>query len=197
MGTKRSRGLRSYRPVTFYFSNLPQYELGHYAQAFLEAARILMRSLRQRRGFSNVATAPVLFSYRHAIELFLKAIIVGAERPLSATADEDQQFFKKLGGHELSPLLPRVRSIFDAAGWEWWWPDNQYVERFDDVANLLKYIETVDPRSFSFRYPIDKRGRRSIATDIEIPFEVLVVALDALAEALHVSEFGLSAERSR
>lgn len=197
MGSKRSRGPRSYRPVWFYFSNFPQYELGYYGRAFLEAARTLMRSLRRKRGFSNVSAAPVLFTYRHAIELFMKAIIVGANRPLSATEDDDAQLFSELGGHELSRLLPIVRSTFDAAGWEWRWPNNPYVETFDDVAALLSYIETIDPRSFSFRYPIDKRGRRSIAKDVEVPFEVLVAALDALAEALHVAEFGLSAERSR
>jgi hypothetical protein len=197
MGGKRSRGPRSYRPVWFYFSNFPQYEFGHYGEAFLEAARTLMRSLRRKRGFSNVSVAPLLFTYRHAIELFMKAIIVGADRPLAATEDEDTQLFGELAGHELSRLLPRVRSTFDAAGWEWWWPKNQYVETFDDVAALLKYIETIDPRSFSFRYPIDKRRRRSIAKDVEIPFEVLVAAIDALAEALHVADFGLTAERSR
>lgn len=71
MAGKRSRGPRSYRPVWFYFSNFPQYELGYYGQAFLEAARTLMRSLRRRRGFSNVSAAPVLFTYRHAIELLM------------------------------------------------------------------------------------------------------------------------------
>ena len=197
MGGKRSRGPRTYRPVWFYFSNFPQYELGYYGQAFLEAARTLMRSLRRKRGFSNVSVAPVLFTYRHTIELFMKAIIVGAERPLSATEDEDVQLFAELGGHELSRLLPRVRSTFETAGWEWWWPKNQYVETLDDVAALLGYIEKIDPRSFSFRYPVDKRGRRSIAKGVEIPFEVLVAALDALADALHVAAFGLSAERSR
>jgi hypothetical protein len=36
------------RFVSFYFSNVPQQELGYYAQAYLEAARTLLRSLRRR-----------------------------------------------------------------------------------------------------------------------------------------------------
>ena len=191
---KVSAGPRSYRPISFYFSNFPQRELGYYAGGFLDAARTLMRSLRRRRGFSNVAVAPVLFMYRHSIELFLKAIIIRGNRSLAATAADDEKLFRQLREHKLLPLLSQVEELFARMAWEWYWP-NRFIETFADVRKLLGYLEGIDPDSYAFRYPVNTKGQRAIATNVEIPFEVVVAALDALAEALDTTDFALDAER--
>jgi hypothetical protein len=179
------------RFVSFYFSSLPQQELGFYAETYLEAARTLLRSLRRRGGFSEIAAAPVLFMYRHAIELYLKSIIVVGNR--SGPAD-DEKLFRSLKGHKLSPLLSRVEAVFSLVGWEWKWPLNPLVETKADVQRLLAYLEDIDPESFAFRYPVDKRGRRSIAADVRFNLESVVAALDVLATALDTADAGLKAE---
>jgi hypothetical protein len=104
------------RLVQFYFSSMPQLELGYYASAFLEAARTLIRSLRRRGGFSNVSAAPVLSLYRHAIELYLKEIIVVGSRSLAASPEFDAKLFKSLGNHKLLPLFSRVEDVFETVG---------------------------------------------------------------------------------
>lgn len=185
------------RLVHFYFSNQPQRELGYYAGAFLEAARTLVRSLRRRGGFSKVAAAPVLFMYRHSIELYLKAIIVAGDRSLAASPDDDEKLFKTLGSHQLLPLLSRVEDVFKLVGWEWHWPLNPLVETTEHARELLGKFDNLDPGSFAFRYPVDKRGRRSIATDVHFNLESVVAALDALAEALETADFGLEAVLER
>lgn len=182
------------RFVSFYFSSLPQQELGYYAQAYLEAARTLLRSLRRRGGFSKIAAAPVLFMYRHAIELYLKSIVVVGNRSLTASPADDEKLFKSLGDHKLLPLISRVEAVFNLVGWEWKWPLNSLVETKADVQRLLAYLEDIDPESFAFRYPVDKRGRRSIATDVRFNLESVVAALDALAEALDTADAGLKTE---
>jgi hypothetical protein len=181
------------RLVHLYFSNQPQLDLGYYAGAFLEAARTLMRSLR-RRGFSNVNAVPVLFMYRHAIELYLKSIVVIGNRSLAASPEDDEKLFKTLGHHKLLPLLSRVEDVFRLAGWEWHWPLNPLVETAEHARELLCYVEGLDPDSFAFRYPVDKHGRRSIPTDVRFNLESVVAALDALAEALETADFGLTTE---
>jgi hypothetical protein len=187
---------RMYTSVSFYFSDFPQQELAHYAGAFLAAARTLMRSLRRRRGFSNVAVAPVLFTYRHAIELYLKSLIVLGTRSIAATDAENARVFKSLTSHKLLPLLSRVEQVFKEGECEWYWPKRS-IRTFADVSRLLAYVEDLDPDSFAFRYPVNTKGSRAVRTDVEIPFEIVVDALDDLAEALDTTEFGLSAELSR
>lgn len=186
---KRARSTARF--VSFYFSNLPQQELGYYAQAYLEAARTLLRSLRRRGGFSKIVAAPILFMYRHAIELYLKSIVIVGNRSLTASPADDEKLFKSLEGHKLLPLLPRVEAVFNLVGWEWRWPLNPLVETKADVERLLAHLEDIDP---TLRYPVDKRGRRSIATDVWFNLESVVAALDALAEALDTADAGLKTE---
>jgi hypothetical protein len=132
--------------------------------------------------------------YRHTIELYLKSIVIVGNRALTASPADDEKLFKSLGNHKLLPLLPRVEDVFKLVGWEWQWPLNPLVETKADVEQLLAYLENIDPDSFAFRYPVDKLGRRAIATDVWFNLESVVAALDALAEALDTADAGLKAE---
>jgi hypothetical protein len=181
--------------VGFYFSELPQEELGYLGGACLEAGRTLMRSLRRRRGFRAAAMVPVLSLYSHAIELFLKAIVIAAERPRDASTAEDKTLFESLKTHRLSRLLPRVEAAFKRVGWEWWWPRHPSVETLDHVRKLLRRIENLGGRSSAFRYPVDTDGQRAFTLE-QFHLEATVSALDALAEALDTALFGLAANRS-
>ena len=114
-------------------------------------------------------------------------------RSVAASADDDEKLFKTLGSHKLLPLLSRVEGVFKLVGWEWHWPLNPLVETAEHARELLGNFDNLDPGSFAFRYPVDKHGRRSIATDIHFNLESVVAALDALAEALETADFGLEA----
>ncbi len=133
--------------------------------------------------------------YRHASELYLKSIVVVGNRSRTASPADDEKLFKSLGNHKLLPLLPRVEDVFKLVGWEW--PLNPLVKTMADVQRLLAYLENIDPDSFAFRYPVDKRGQRSIATDVWFNLESVIAALDALAEALDTADAGLRAEFGR
>ena len=187
------------RRIRFYFSEVPQLEFAYYGSGFLEAARSLVRRLRRQRGFRNVEPLPVLFLYRHAIELYLKAIIVRGDVIMSESEDPlaDTSFFKNNLGHHLLPLLTRVESVFRYVGWEWYWPINPEVKTLSNVRALLRFLEKIDPLATGFRYPVDKQGRRLVAKDVEISFGSFVSALDGLAESLETADFGLAAEYSR
>jgi hypothetical protein len=79
-----------------------------------------MNRLRRQRGHRNIEPLPVLFLYRHAIELYLKAIIIAGNRIKSGTPEalSDDSLFRALSdnGHRLLPLLPRVEAVFSYVG---------------------------------------------------------------------------------
>lgn len=69
---------------------------------------------------------PILFNYRHATELYLKATVVPA-----------------IEGHRLTPLLDRLRNVLRR---------DHTVEIPEWFENIVKALEDFDPRSTTFRY---------------------------------------------
>jgi hypothetical protein len=189
------------RGLSFYFSNEPTTEFGYYGSGVLEAARILARSFSRRHGRRQIDVLPVLFLYRHSIELLAKAVILSGNRLMQRgrASRGERDLFASFGRsrHRLLPLLDSVRQVFEYAHWEWHWPKSA-VESFDDVQRVMEELDTLDPDSFNFRYPTNIRGERSISPpDHLIGVRTILAVLDDLAEALDTAVFGLDAECSR
>jgi len=188
------------RGWSFYFSNQPTEEFGYYGTGFLEAARTLARSFARRRGRRQIDILPVLFLYRHSIELLAKAVILEGNRLMQqGNAGQDEgKIFAKFGRsrHRLLPLLDPIRQVFEYAHWEWHWPKSA-VESFDDARRVIEELDALDPDSLSFRYPTNIRGERAISRDHSIGQRTILAVLDDLAESLDTAVFGLDAECSR
>jgi hypothetical protein len=95
------------------------------ARAFAEAAnRLLTEAAAQREGWE--AAYPILFCYRHALELYLKALLPNSRH-----------------GHNLGKLAKALKPIIEG----------RYAE--NDVTWLLDRIaefDRIDPKSTIFRY---------------------------------------------
>lgn len=187
------------RAWSFYFSNEPTEEFGYYGSGFLEAARTLSRSFTRRRGKRQIDIVPVLFLYRHSIELLAKGTILSGNRLMQQRGhgQDEHEIFLAFGHsrHRLLPLLDSVKKIFESVGWVWYWPKSA-VESFADARRVVEALEALDRDSFSFRYPTNIRGERSIPTRLAIGQRTILAVLDDLAESLDTAIFGLDAECS-
>lgn len=205
----RPRRTRSSRPPdpsdleddwSFYFSNEPSEEFGYYGSGFLEAARILARSFARRRGTRNIDILPVLFLYRHSIELLSKAVVLSGNRLMQKSGEghDECDIFASFGRsrHRLLPLLDSIKQVFEYAHWEWHWPKSA-IESFDDARRVIEDLDDLDPDSFNFRYPTNIRGERAISATRLIGRRTILAVLDDLAESLDTAVFGLDAECSR
>lgn len=165
--------------VVLNFRDMPRAEFGAFASAFWRAARSLAEQLASSQGYKDTDACPIVFLYRHAIELYMKALVFRG-RNVAPVAGEDVSL-NRLGNHQLTPLLPSIRRIFQEMGWSWD-TDAAQVER---IANEL---DRFNPYSFTFRYPTDKRGRSRLPE--HFTFNVLELAeqaenaLELLANAL-------------
>jgi len=188
------------RGWSFYFSNEPTTEFGYYGSGFLETARTLARSFARRRGRRQIDILPVLFLYRHSIELLAKAVLLSGNRLMQrgrAGQDERDLFASfSRSRHRLLPLFDSIRQVFEYAHWEWHWPKSA-IESFDDAQRVIEELDTLDPDSFNFRYPTNIRGERAISPGHLIGLRTILAVLDDLAEALDTAVFGLDAECSR
>jgi hypothetical protein len=188
------------RGWSFYFSTEPTEEFGYYGSGLLEAARTLARSFARRRGRRQIDIVPVLFLYRHSIELLAKAVILSGNRLMQQRGEgqDECDLFSSFARsrHRLPPLLDSIRRVFEYAHWEWHWPKSA-IESFDDARRVIEELDALDPDSFSFRYPTNVRGERAISSDHTIGQRTILAVLDDVAESLDTAVFGLDAECSR
>lgn len=116
------------------------------SSGYKAAADALVNHLTERARITESACIPILFLYRHYIELSLKGLLqdigelVDAQEPLSQR-------------HPLLPLWDRFRErlrAYDASQDPTW---------LDRAAEIIAEMDRFDAGSFAFRYPVDKAGR--------------------------------------
>lgn len=165
--------------------NQPDQEFGLFAESFHKAAQTLVKNLDlDRGGLSDFDACPVVFLYRHALEVYIKAILLGEGANFLYDRPSPEEILDK--GHKLTVLLGLVRKIFEALGWENEL-GNEVVPTFDALEKAVAEIEEVDPNSYTFRYPVKKNLAASVES--HFTFSVLDFAkrmnaiLDVLAGA--------------
>jgi hypothetical protein len=157
-------------------------EIATYAWSYRGAAAILISSHRGNK-FDSIdeRALPILFLYRHASELYLKALVYRAA--VVSIAEEELMFAlpKLWREHSLVRLLemsfPLLRSRYI-----FMWDD----ELEEKIGRVAKGLDEVDAGSYSFRYPVTSKGQPSLPThmltNIFVFSEILESVLDDLSE---------------
>lgn len=154
-----------------------------YAVAYRNAAHCLIAS-HERRSTSEVghAACPVVFLYRHAIELYLKAMLYR----IAAMSVGDQALRKLLPRlwreHSLVKLLEMAQPVLAAM-----WDELPLALRAFDEEELqfLSELDRIDPGSYSFRYPVASTGGPSLPSALRMDIFVFAQMADRTLDALH------------
>jgi len=134
-----------------------------YQYGYAEAAKLLMRRTASGRD-QDFLIYPILFTARQAIELGLKEIILAGSR-LMGRGEPD--LISHDLGHlwELAKILLADAEALHHPGAS----DEAATTAFED---LIKQLSAADPKSMTFRYPVDTKGRPSFvvgASDGKVP----------------------------
>jgi hypothetical protein len=135
-------------------------EFGYYAESFHEAAKYLVDKVEASHGYSDLDACPIVFMYRHSLELYLKAIVIVGNK-ISRLKSKKAINEKSFMIHEISKLFPIVQKVFKEVGWEWEEGLGGF-EGFQELKGFVDEMESVDPSSFTFRYPANKSGAASV-----------------------------------
>lgn len=115
-----------------------------YAEGYKRAAEELVKFIGDHDQDQDFLVYPIIFLYRHHIELMLKELTVLASKLLGDRT-------KLPNGHNLKKLWelcePLLRRIHEDDG------------TYGAVTNLINQLTEVDPTSESFRYHVNKEGR--------------------------------------
>ena len=151
-----------------------------YIVGYKDAADLLVKTVASGQGTADSLIFPIVFLYRHYIELRLKSLIEDGRRLL------DHEYNHK-SEHQLSKLWPPVKDILLEV-----FPDEDK-KQYDAIDSLIEQFENVDPRSTSFRYPKDLSGNKSVNFDIpRVNLRNLFEVVRALSTILEGAATGIS-----
>ena len=120
-----------------------------YAEAYYHAGHTLWEATCELKVPIDTMVYPMLFCYRHFLELELKAILIGLK-----DIGEDTLRIKGVVKHGLSELWAQIHKQIleiEKAG-----------EDLDLVGKIIAEFEKMDPISFVFRYPVDKKHQPNL-----------------------------------
>lgn len=155
-----------------------------YAVSYRNAAMNLIAFRSQREvGAIDEGALPILFLYRHAFELYLKAVVYRAA-VLTICEQELLSALPRLWKeHSLMSLLRMAEPILNAKSSRLL---VQSGDLYKKVEELSLKIDQVDQGSYSFRYPVTSRGNPSLPknymTNIFVFSEAVETVLDDLSQ---------------
>ena len=134
-----------------------------YREGYRRGAQTLVRAVQEAQSDQDFLVYPIVFLYRHHVELALKRIIRQTpyliERPLTKLENDH------LEQHRLDLLWedfkPMAAAICKAAGW-----DELPAEDVEGIGDYIHQLCEVDPRSYSLRYAHSKKGDPSLPKEL-------------------------------
>ena len=114
-----------------------------YVEGYRKAADAIVGHLMEDRSELDFMVFPVVYLYRHHVEIALKTIIMLARR----LNDEEGGVPT---GHKLLDLWRMARTLLERE-----WPKNDTVP-LDAVESCIRELVEFDPGSDAFRYPVGK-----------------------------------------
>lgn len=171
------------------FSKNPKNDFGIFAKGYFNAASKMANILLTKNHFSDYEAYPILFLYRHALELFLKNIIYKSSLILLFKGINDITprlynnhnliILSEISSKILMKLFRNDKSIFDLS---------------HKISNICFEFSEIDPNSYSYRYPIDKKGNYSTKHHQVVNLESICSELNELLDELDTLNFGLNIE---
>lgn len=159
--------------------SIPPEDLFLYAQSFHKAGKTLAAAFRpEDKTFAEADASAVVFMYRHAVELYLKTMVLGEGGNFLATKPDPISVGKT---HSVSWLAQFVCQIITAVKWE-----KEFrcegVENLANFKNVVEELNAVDPGSYVFRLPANatKDSIRGFAGRMDAVLELLNSTADAM-----------------
>jgi hypothetical protein len=122
----------------------PFERLVHMISGYREAADILVEGAREQYSLRGSLVYPIIFLYRHFLELELKYVLTTYGLYLGQPADWEN--------HDLEKLWIKVRGVIDHFAL------NEDKEGTDAIEACIVEMAKIDRGSFTFRYPVSKKG---------------------------------------
>ncbi|RYD03839.1 hypothetical protein N752_17275 [Desulforamulus aquiferis] len=126
---------------------------GLYAEGYKRSADILVIHVQETHSDQDLLIYPIVFLYRQFIELKLKEIIKDGSQLIENPKEIPMH-------HSILNLWKDCRHILERV-----WPDGPK-DDLEAVEKCICEFSEIDPRSMSFRYPVDTKGNPSLPSHL-------------------------------
>jgi len=180
--------------------NAPIEDFSLYAEAYHKVAKAAFDEMKkiQDVGFHRVPiddflTFPIVYLYRHSLELNLKAVILTGAPMLELKGNTKINTGDILKTHSLEKLAEKIEQIFSAYGWEW---DlgTEHFTTLQDFRDIIIELHNMDTKATAFRYPLNNKGDASLPKNFEFNIYDFCEIIDGLLYALEGAAYGAHEE---
>jgi hypothetical protein len=141
-----------------------------YREGYFICAKEAATALRLRKG-DNRSAMPILFLYRHYLEIALKDVLDKSK--VFDLSQSDKKF-----GHDLKSLWAETEPVLKVfIGDEWLAPITQAVDLFS----------AVDKRADGFRYATNPQGDPQMPKDAYVIYHELIAQMDEVRAAIDLA----------
>jgi len=155
---------RPHGTVVLNWHGTSERDFTEFAEAFHVVAKESVATLRKKPQFGldgnpseDFLAYPIVFLYRHALELYMKAVLLVGAPMLSIKGQQEVNRQTLLKTHSLDILAGELERIFEVYGWEWDF-DTPHFHTLENFRAVIAEFQGVDARSDAFRYPFDTKG---------------------------------------
>lgn len=168
------------------FTRDPHQDFAVFAQGYTNAANALAHVLCERGNFPDYDAYPIVFLYRHALELYLKNIIYLTAR-LAAFREMSGLDMRLYNSHNLDELCRKATELLRIL-----FPRDQGLKTFvTELDVVCREFSTIDSSSYCYRYPIDTKGNRATAAGQNVSLQSMYKKMASILEDLDSIDFGL------
>lgn len=161
-----------------------------YTEGYRRGAARLVEYVVENQHSQDYMVYPIVFLYRHHVELVLKRIIPRAAYLLERALTSKEEKHLEQHGLDLlwKDLEPMLGDIADLAGWR-----RIDTADVDGITDYIRQLTEVDSNSFSFRYTHSKKGTRTLPKDLRrINLRHFAAMMERLASYLDGIDMGTS-----
>lgn len=171
------------------FTRNPKGDFGVFAKGYTLAANRLTQSLLEAPRFSDYEAYPVVYLYRHALELSLKHVIFSC--PVLAAFQSI-----KVGDYGLqnSHNLTHLSGIVEKLTVKLFPKDVSLRHVIARVTETCREFSDLDAGSYGYRYPINKEGQHSTKSHQVVNLKAFGDRMSSVLADLAVLRFGLDIE---
>lgn len=189
--------------VTINWRDDPLDEFDIYAGRYQVAANKLSEELLIHPNFHDIDPCPIVFLYRHAIELYLKSIclkgykffqVLGKQLLFNGNELTEENLFNLFKKHHLPLLLETVKRVTVEMTVNWEFEAGNPLQSYNDFRVAIEEFEQLDSWSSTFRYPYsNKEKAASLPKGFTFDFasfkekvEFIISVLDGISTQLRI-----------
>lgn len=149
-----------------------------YISGYLKAAKLLARIVIFSASYMDTLVYPIIYLYRHYLELQLKHLIY--EGAIMTDLEIDIKLEKILHEHNLMSLWGSFVPLFE----EICQHESDLEEVKKGMESYIQQIHEIDPQSFSFRYKKSKTGKNNLEEKSYINIGLFCQNMEKLTDLL-------------